>query len=160
MWELLFEAFSWIFGRSKEKSPSVQVETNIPSTPERSQNEKRSLKALQYYNSAEQNRKAGHVKKAEENYWESIKRWNKYKGKPAPAPFRELAKLYYHTGFTENAVEVINSYLNPSHWPEDLLQEDGTVEAEEMELLKERFEKENFRQLKNKYEEKPTGDYP
>lgn len=65
MWELLFEVFSWIFGGSKKQSSSIQAEANIPSTPERSQNEKKSLKALQYYNSAEKYRKTGHVKKAE-----------------------------------------------------------------------------------------------
>lgn len=145
MWDLFFELLSWVFGRSGSKSSSIEVRHNIPSTPKRSSNEKISLKALQHYNSAEQNRKAGHVKKAEKHYWESIKRWKKYEGNPAPAPFRELAKLYYHTGFTEKAVEVLDLY---------------GVEDEKAELLKERFEKGKFRRLENKYDEKPTGDYP
>ena len=97
-----------------------EVDLDIPSPAERRKNDKMRDEALQYYNTAEQNRKAGHVKEAEEKYWESITRWNRSKGKPPPAPFRELAKLYYHTGYTEKAIDVIDSYLDPAHWPQDL----------------------------------------
>ncbi len=109
--------------QAEKDSVRKEVEYDFPSTSQRQKNDKMRGKALQYYKSTEQNRKAGLVKEAEEKYWESIERWNRSKGKPAPAPFRELAKLYYHTGFTGKAIEVIDSYLNPSHWPQDLLQE-------------------------------------
>lgn len=145
MWELLVEFIPWIFGRGTRKTSSTKVEQEISSTSKREKGDEISKKALQYYNSAEQNRKAGNVKEAEKNYWESIKRWKKAKQGSAPAPFRKLAKLYYHTGFTEKSIEVLDSYPRIDN---------------ELESLKERFKKGDFRQLKNKYDEKPTGNYP
>lgn len=110
MWDLFFELLSRIFRISKKKASSAKVDSDVQSAPKRSRNEKIGLKALQYYNSAEKQRKEREVKKAEKNYWESIKRWKRSKYEAAPAPFRELAKLYYHTGFTEKAIEVLDSY--------------------------------------------------
>lgn len=86
------------------------------------------------YHEAEELRKAGPVKEAEEKYWKSIKEgesseeWQKHG--PAPAMYRELAKLYYHTGLDKKALEVLNRYI-------DLASEESIT----FKTLRERFAK-------------------
>lgn len=87
--------------------------------------------------------KEGYVEKAINKFWESIyageksEDWIKYG--PAPAMYRELAKIYYHTNQDKKALEVIDRYNKFG----------GT--HSEMIVLREKIANKKFRRLKNKY---------
>lgn len=153
MWELFVEFFSWIFRGGKKEKPSPKVEVSYETGGSSNVRDEYASEEIKLYHEAEELRKAGHVKEAEEKYWQSIKvgekteMWQKHD--PAPAMYRELAKLYYHTGLDEKALEVLDRYM-------DL----ATQKHTELETLRERFANEDFRRLKNKYDEQPTGNYP
>ena len=153
MFELLFEIISALFGGSKEQKKPQKVEVSYREGDSSNVREEPTSAEIELYNEAENLRKAGHVKEAEEKYWQSIKvgekseAWQKYG--PAPAMYRELAKLYYHTELDEKALEVLDRYM-------ELTGKNRT----DFKTLRERFENEDFRRLKNKYDSKPTGDYP
>lgn len=153
MWEVFIELISSIFGGGEKQSTPQKVEVSYKEGSSGNVREEYAGKEIELYHEAEELRKAGHVKEAEKKYWKSIiegensEEWKKHG--PAPAMYRELAKLYYHTELDEKALGVLDRYM-------DLTDKNRT----DFKTLRERFEKEDFRRLKNKYDEKPTGDYP
>lgn len=109
-----------------------------------------------YYHRAKLLRQLGRVKKAEEEYWRAIENDKRKNSFPSPAEIRELAKLYYHTGYQDKAVEVMDEYIKTPNWEEH----GGMIKGDEMQKLRKQIASGDFMRLKNKYEEKPTGRKP
>jgi len=153
-----------------EKVQSALSTENDPDKPRQSKKERKrqerkaqKLKELRkpglegaYIARARLLRQLGRVKEAEEEYWQAIERDINRDMVPAPASIRELAKLYYHTGFTEEALEVLSIYIESSHWTEVK----NKKKRKKMKSLKKRMESGDFRRYTNKYDDKPVGDRP
>jgi len=99
------------------------------------------------HNKAEDLRKNKKATKAINSYWQSIKEgekskdWKEYG--PAPAMYRELAKVYYHTGNDKKAVDVLDRYLK--------LKKKSGYSDSKIKKLRNRMKSGDFRRLKNKY---------
>lgn len=99
------------------------------------------------HNKAEDLRKNKKAAKAINSYWQSIKEgekskdWKEYG--PAPAMYRELAKVYYHTGNDKKAVDVLDRYLK--------LKKKAGYSDSKIKKLRNRMKSGDFRRLKNKY---------
>ncbi|MCK8826359.1 hypothetical protein MWH25_01180 [Natroniella acetigena] len=95
------------------------------------------------FKKAEEQRIEGNVEKAEELYLKSIntgeltKEWQE--GNPDHRPYKELAKLYYHTNRDNEAIKALDRYI-------DLCNNDSEIND-----LREKISKREFRRLKNKY---------
>lgn len=152
MLDFLFELFD-LFASSNKRTPSNNRKrsssggnrTKTRRKFQKMQEQKEeSSKGVNHHFKAEEFRKNGEPKKAVKHYRKAIGIWEGV-SKPlskAPAPYRELAKLYYHAGYPEKAVEVLDHYLDGGDPPK----------RDEMKELRDRLDSGDFRQLSNKYE--------
>ena len=102
------------------------------------------------YQQAEELRKAGKGSEAEEYYQTAIDEAEKDKsiirnGVP-PAPYRQFAKMLYHMQREEEAVAVLDRYLDSEYGEQHAERAD-----DDLRELQERLSTGDFRQLKNKY---------
>ncbi|MCG8514473.1 MAG: hypothetical protein MI740_10045 [Halanaerobiales bacterium] len=139
---LLLLGLFLIFRNKKKSTPAYIPDDAYPKTMQDT-----GYPAGELYNEAESLRKANHANEAINRYWESIQAGEKdsnwIKFGPAPAMYRELAKLYYHTGQDKKALEVLDRYI-------ELNGKYGSKNTE-MKMLRERMEKGNFKRLTKKY---------
>lgn len=159
MFDFFLELFSIIFesaSKSKEQKKSNQNKRRAKKLLDQQarkikQQQKKSSGGVNHHFKAEELRKNGEPRKAIEHYQKAIGIWEDV-SKPfskAPAPYRELAKLYYHAGYQDKAVTVLSHYLEGTGSP---------PKEGEMKELKSRFESGDFRQLSNKYD--LSGEVP
>lgn len=143
----------YIFTSSSTTVSEKKAKRGFKNRQKSKKNKDHDKKALNFYKQGEKARKNREVQTAYKYLKKSCDEWIKYSKStnlsPAPAPFRKLAKLYYHTNKDQKAIECINKYLKHSKGTKS----GNLIEKRtEMKNLRDRLKKGDFRRQPGMYE--------